>query len=368
METIKTTITQWALNGVAVFLVLLGFTQFAQGSGPRFFGLRSTSPKGTAGGVALTAAIPVRPPNFYTTLAPISGSFNVGSGGAYTSLTAAVTDLNAKLITGPVIFNLTDTNYPSETFPIVINANSGSSAINTVTIHPAIGAIPTITGSNPTAIIDLNGCQFVIIDGFNGGTGDLTLRNKSTSGATVRLINDASNNKLTNTLVEGAVTTPTSGVVFFSTGTTTGNINNTVSLNLISDRTDADDVPANLLYSAGTSAAIPNKNNTVTANHFKNFTANAILTASSAGNESWTISDNLIFQSAAQTTALIGINFASLGTNTITHNAIFDLTTSADVTGMQFGDARATTVSRNAIFHISSTSGSTGTLIGINSI
>ena len=181
-------------------------------------------------------------------------------------------DLNAKIIVGPVVFNLTDATYPSETFPIVINANSGSSAVNTVTIKPITGAIPTISGSNATTIIDLNGCKFVTIDGFNGGTGDLTLRNTSTSGATVRFINDASNNTVKNTLIEGAVTTATSGVVFFSTGTTTGNLNNTVSLNLISDRTDAAGVPVNLLYSAGTSAAIPNKNNTLTANHFKNFT------------------------------------------------------------------------------------------------
>ena len=119
-------------------------------------------------------------------------------------------------------------------------------------------------------------------------------------------------------------------------------------------------------------------------NHFKNFTANAITMAASAGNESWTISDNFIYQSAARTTPLIGINFASLGTNTITHNTIgkwsgsayycqcdpstTSLTSSAAVTGIQLGDARATTVSRNAISHILSTSGSMGALIGINNV
>ena len=294
MDTIKAAITRLNLRRAAAFLLLFAFTQFTQGGSSNVLVLDSTSPN-----------------KVYSILDTISGSFNVGSGGQYASLTAAVNDLNTKIITGPVVFNLTDTTYPSETFPIVINANTGSSAVNTVTIKPVTGGIPTISGSNATAIIDLNGCQFVIIDGYNGGTGDLTLRNTSTSGATVRFINDASNNTVKNTMIEGAVTTATSGVILFSTGTTTGNLNNTVSLNLISDRNDAAGVPVNLLYSAGTSAAIPNKNNTLTGNHFKNFTANAITMFPSAGNENWTISDNFIYQSAARTTPLIGISFAS---------------------------------------------------------
>ena len=393
-----------------VFLSLLGLTLFASAS----FAQNVTAAGSTGAGVVagntvsyyvvaqdgaatpnvsanppVASSTPPLTPNSHTIVVPsISGSFNVGTGETYTTLTAAVADLNSQTITGPVVFILTDTTYPSETFPIVITANSGSSAVNTVTIRPVTGGTPTISSSNTTTIIDLNGCKFVTIDGFNGGTGDLTLRNTSTTstlpGATVRFINDASNNTVTNTVIEGAVTTATSGVVLFSTGTTTGNLNNTVSLNLISDRNDAVGVPANLLYSAGTSAAIPNKNNTISSNHFKNFTASAITMAASAGNESWTINDNFIYQSAARTTPLIGISFASLGTNTITHNTIGKwsgsaanclcdpnntfLTSSAAVTGMQFGDARATTVSRNAIAHIPSTSGSTGTLIGINSI
>ena len=292
----------------------------------------------------------------------------MGIGQTYTTLTAAIADLNSKTLSGPVLFSLTSATYGSETFPIVITANGGSSAVNTVTIKPANGVTPVISGANATTIIDLSGCKFVTIDGDNGAGGNLTLRNTNTSGATIRLINDASNNTIQSTKIEGAVTTATSGVVLFSTGSATGNLNNTVTNNTIRDRSDASGVPANLIYSAGTSAVIPNKNNIISNNQLNNFTGSGITMTPSAGNESWTISGNTIFESAARTAALTGISFASQGTNAITQNTIRDLNTSLAVTGMQFGDARATTVSRNRIYSIPSTSGSTATLLGINSI
>ena len=79
-------------------------------------------------------------PNSYTIVPPpISGGKTVGSGGDYVTLSAAVAALNGSTITGPVTFSLTDASYPAETFPITINANTGSSATNTVTIKPAPG-------------------------------------------------------------------------------------------------------------------------------------------------------------------------------------------------------------------------------------
>ncbi len=47
--------------------------------------------------------------------------------------------------------------------------------------------------------MDLNGAQFVTIDGRAGGVGtakELTIENTSTSGVTLRFINEASNNTL----------------------------------------------------------------------------------------------------------------------------------------------------------------------------
>ena len=51
-------------------------------------------------------------------LAPLCGSYNVGTGQTYTTLTAAISDLNSRGVSCPVTFILTDNTYASETFPI----------------------------------------------------------------------------------------------------------------------------------------------------------------------------------------------------------------------------------------------------------
>ena len=114
-----------------------------------------------------TVTTPPTTPNSYTILQLISGSRNVGVGGDHTTLTAAIAELNAKELNGPLTLTLTDATYPSETFPIVINANTGSSATNTVTINVATGVSPTISGSSAVAIIKINGANYVTIDGSN---------------------------------------------------------------------------------------------------------------------------------------------------------------------------------------------------------
>jgi len=60
-----------------------------------------------------------------------------------------------------------DYNSGLETFPIVVPANGGSNATNTITIKPALGVTPTITGSSASAIIELLGADYVTIDGDN---------------------------------------------------------------------------------------------------------------------------------------------------------------------------------------------------------
>src|SRR5439155_10499859 len=73
-----------------------------------------------------------------------------------------------------------------ESFPVTVNAVEGGSAVNTVTIKPAPGASPAVTGVSGTALLVLNGADYVTVDGSNqtgGATRDLTLTNTSGSGA-----------------------------------------------------------------------------------------------------------------------------------------------------------------------------------------
>lgn len=117
-------------------------------------------------------------------VAALNGVYTVGVAGNYPTLTAAVADFNAAPIEGPVTFSLLDATYPSETFPITINANAGSSAANTLTIKPAAGVNATISGSAPV-LVKVNGADYVTIDGSNDGTGsdNLTLNNIDATAA-----------------------------------------------------------------------------------------------------------------------------------------------------------------------------------------
>jgi hypothetical protein len=147
-----------------------------------------SNPAGAVASDVNTVTTPPASPNTYT-IPGISGTFNVGVGGDYTTLTAAVAAYNAAVQNGPVTFTLTDSTYPSETFPITINANAGSSATNILTVVPASGVSPTISaasGGIGTSILKFNGADYVVIDGSNNGssTRNLTISNTDLNPST----------------------------------------------------------------------------------------------------------------------------------------------------------------------------------------
>jgi hypothetical protein len=180
---------------------------------------------------------------------PMSGNFNTGTGGDFTTLTAAVAALNSRILNGPVTITLTDSTYAGETFPITINANTGSSATNTITIKPAVGISPMISGSSATALIIINGADYVTIDGSNtvgGASRDLTFTNTNAGtssaviwGQTVSTADPATNNTIKNlNLIGNASTTTLTGIGFgsstiASTSVGTRNDNNQVQNNNI---------------------------------------------------------------------------------------------------------------------------------------
>ncbi len=138
---------------------------------------------GAAGFTANPPAVSTPPttPSSYTIIGTLAGTFTVGAGADYATLTAAVADLNAKVLVGPVTFLLVNNAY-SETFPLTINANSGSSAVNTVTFAPSAGHAVSIVATSTSPLFVFNGCDFLTFDGSNnGGTSrDWTLFNTST--------------------------------------------------------------------------------------------------------------------------------------------------------------------------------------------
>ncbi len=176
------------------------------------------------------ASVPPSSPSIYSIFGPLTGTFTVGVGGNYSTLTAAIAEYNTKCLTGPVVFTLTDASYSTnETFPIIINNNLTSSATNSLTIRPASGITSTISGSvSSGALISINGANYVTIDGSNNASSsrNLTITNTSTtSPSVINMVSlgtglGASNNTIKNINLSTAGAGSSYGI---SVGSTPGN-------------------------------------------------------------------------------------------------------------------------------------------------
>ncbi len=178
----------------------------------------------------------------------MSGTYTVGVGGNFTTLTAAVAAYNAGCIGGPIIFSLIDNTYPGETFPITINNNAAASSTNTLTIKPAVSKTPLISGSSATYLIGLKGADYIIFDGSNtvgGTTRDLSITNTAASSNAVLSIisssasDGATNNTIKNCKVFGGSASGTITCIITGSYITAGNDaefpnnNNTIQNNLL---------------------------------------------------------------------------------------------------------------------------------------
>lgn len=181
---------------------------------------------------------PVNPFRFRIISAPMIGTYTVGLGGNYSSLTAAVTDVNQRGVSGAVTLLLTQANYttPSEIFPIVFsNGIQGVSALNTVSIRLANGIAASITGSGTPALLQLNGCSFINIVGTDTITNSgrkITIRN-SVSNPSILIENDASFNQIKNCQVFGETFFNSDGIIKFGNRISTGNDSNVIDSCLI---------------------------------------------------------------------------------------------------------------------------------------
>lgn len=250
--------------------------------------------------------------NYYRIALKVNGTYNVGAGNTFRDLTANADSgffkfVNNNIVTGNIIVNITsDTIW--ENGAVALNqTNEGGVGNYTIKIQPANATPKLIFGTVANGMIRLDGADRVTIDGTSGGSGMyLRFRNSNTSNPTFTFINGATNNTITNSIIEGATTSTSNGVIFFSTSTaSTGNSNNTITNDSIRS-TLSDLVPANLIYSSTTTGLL-NSNNTITNNHLVNFTITGVSVTATNG-DSWNVSNNYIYQTAARITALKGIS------------------------------------------------------------
>lgn len=146
--------------------------------------------------------------------------------GWFTTLTAAVNELNRRGIAGPVTLSLVDNAYNAETYPINLNSVPGVSSANTITIKPAANVQPVFSSAN--AQIRITNTNFVTIDGSNtvgGSTKDLTINRSATPGQAV-WVGSLGTNPITDIAIKNCIIatgeTGSSTPVMISDGATAG--------------------------------------------------------------------------------------------------------------------------------------------------
>lgn len=268
------------------------------------------------GAAGFTANIPAAgtPPatlNSYTVqsnLAP--GTYTVGAAGTYPTLTAAVNAYNNSCLSGAVIFSLIDAAYSgAETFPISIG-NPSASAVNTLTIRPAAGVNATITGTSATAIIKLNGADYVTIDGSNNGSNsqNLTISNTDagTTSAVIWVANASSTNGATNNTVKNCIVM--------------GNSSTTTYAAIVSSGAGG----------TGTNAVIANSSNTYQNNNLNTAFRGIALLGPSTGDNNNTITSNKVGSTiAGEKIGFRGIYISNQNNVSITSNTVLGINSSA---------------------------------------
>ena len=253
------------------------------------------------------ASTPPTSPSIYKILSTLTGTYTVGSGGSFTTLTDAVNAYNTKCISGSVVFNLTDASYPSETFPIIINSNVSASATNTLLIKPATGITPSFSGTVAAALISFNGASYVTIDGSNSGGTDrsLTITN-------------------TNTVTPTAISLVSMGVGFGASNITIKNCN------ISTGSSTSIGYGIALGGSSPGSSGADNDNNTIQNNAISNVTigiyAYGTAAVSSGGMDNLNVSGNSVTTNT--TIATIGIQLGN-GLNSLVQGNNLNIFTSA---------------------------------------
>lgn len=206
-------------------------------------------------------------------LAQFAGTYSIGPGGDFATLTAALTALRnapSPQLAGHVTLLLSDGAHTPPTGGFVVPELTGSGPDAILTIRPAPGASVVIRSGTTPALIDLNSADYVVIDGRDSlGGGALMISCSAASGSAVRFVNGATHDTLRNLMLLGNGSTSTFGVVRFDgTNNGTGNTDNVVADNVIGDTSGT--LRANAGVTMIGNSASPNLRNRVTRNEIVN--------------------------------------------------------------------------------------------------
>ncbi|MCZ7556423.1 MAG: T9SS type A sorting domain-containing protein [Bacteroidia bacterium] len=166
--------------------VTLGSETFANGI-PYTFKVWTSMPNNVADTVNLNDTVTV------TRKAAMTGTFTIGGASPdYPSVNAAVADLVANGVCGPVVYNIRNGSYPTN---VDIGTISGTSAVNTVTFQSESGNKGDVTLTHAATsttnnfVVKFNGCSWVTFK-------NLTMTATNVSYSTVVDLSGSSTNNL----------------------------------------------------------------------------------------------------------------------------------------------------------------------------
>lgn len=241
--------------------------------------------------------------------AQVTVSGALAGNGSYTTLSAAFTAINGSAQTNAVITISITGNTSEPVTGAVLNSGTWTS----ITISPNGGASRTISANVNAGfpLIDFNGTDNVTIDGLNSGSNSLTISNTSTSStsgtSTIRINNDATNNKIKNCTVLGSSTmdaTTTGGNILIGpSASSTGNDN--ILIENCNIGPAGSNLPSKAIFSrSATSPAFSNSNDTVrNCNIYDFFSSGTSSSAITLVNftDNFVIKDNKFYQTSART-------------------------------------------------------------------
>ena len=290
---------------------------------------------------------------------PLSGTYYVGIGQTYTSLTNSgglFSAVNSYGMQGDLTVFVTSDLAETGAYELRQWIETGVGNYNLV-IKPNSASTKLISGNVTAGLIRITGGDRATFDGsFNNSGNYFTIRNTNTAGTTgtaLSFSNAATYNTIKNCTLE-AYASATSGVVLFGTSTsTTGNNYNTIDSCIINGTVAGNSTIVGI-YSAGTTGK-ENTSNTIKNNTIYNFLQRGI-DIPSTGTTSWIISGNSIYNgslvssmSFPANTDFYGIRILGGSGYIISGNAIGGSATNAGSTNATY----ASTIGRIGFYGIS---------------
>jgi hypothetical protein len=148
------------------------------------------------------------------------GSFNVGVGQTYSTLTQAVNDIKDVGVSGAVTYNLVDATYNES--PITISGVSGLSVASPFTIKAGVTSTINITGvSSEQWGLKIRGVEGVVIDGSTTGKGtdrSLTFNVSGLNGKYGILIDSSTSPRTQRNVVKNVIVKTGASSTISSTG------------------------------------------------------------------------------------------------------------------------------------------------------